>query len=252
MKGYNKNQIITDEDKPIIGISWFGKDEFDENTKLYTEAVIATGGKPILIPKLTNQKDASQALNYLDGVILAGGVDINPELYNEIALEEVKNVNDERDRSDFLLLKECEKRDMVTLGICRGMQIMNVFCGGSLYQDLNKQYTSEILHRYIDKRGFLSHNVFLEKGNILSESMGIHGKYEVTSWHHQAIKELGENLKVVAKSEDGLIEAIVKTDNSYFYGVQWHPEKLIDNRDIYAINMYKSFMNEAKKRKISF
>lgn len=159
----------------------------------------------------------------------------------------MEEINKARDTSDVALLKECFDKDIPTLATCRGMQLTNILCGGTLYQDINTQRPTDIIHRDPNKEIYVKHEAIFEKDKIISDALGLDGIFEVNSWHHQAIKDLGKNLKVVATAPDGTIEAIVKVDNSYFIGLQWHPEEMISQNNNRALNLYKALVAQADK-----
>ena len=247
LTGCNNKNTETAEDKVKVGLSW-AYDEIDEDIQMYADAVEKAGGEPVFLPQFQNEEEVKEALKDINAVILTGGDDINPALYNESAHEKLEDINIPRDVSDIALLNVCIEEDMPTIGTCRGMQLTNIICGGSLYQDIPSQNPSEIVHRDPAREIFVKHKITLDKGNLISEAIGRDGEFEVNSWHHQAIKELGENLEVVALAEDETIEAVIKTDNSYFIGFQWHPEELINNDDEDSLNIYKAFVNKANER----
>lgn len=229
-----------------IGISWTA-DKIDEDAQLYADAVKKAGGEPIFLPQFKNQEDAKKALEGINAVIVTGGDDLNPELYGEAPIPQLEEINKARDTSDVVLLKECFDKDIPTLATCRGMQLTNILCGGTLYQDIDTQRPTDIIHRDPNKEIYVKHEAIFEKDNIISDALGLDGKFEVNSWHHQAIKDLGKNLKVVATAPDGTIEAIVKVDNSYFIGLQWHPEEMISQNNDRALNLYKALVAQADK-----
>ena len=235
-------------DKVKVGISW-AADEIDEDAKMYADAVIKAGGEPVFLPLIQNDADAQKAIKDIDVVILTGGDDVDPALYNEEPHEKLEELNKIRDISDVALIKASLEEDMPMLGTCRGMQLLNSLSGGTLYQDLLSQNPTDIIHRDPEKKDFVKHPMTLEDGNILADAIGKSGEFEVNAWHHQAIKDLGENLEVVATSPDGIIEAVVKTDKSFVIGVQYHPEELISHNDEGSLNLYKALVNEGLKHR---
>ena len=128
------------------------------------------------------------------------------------------------------------------------MQLTNILSGGTLYQDIIVQRPTDIVHRDPERKVFVKHDIEVLPDNILAEGFGKSGKVEVNSWHHQAIKDLGNNLDVLAKAPDGTIEAITRTDKSYYLGLQFHPEELIvDDNNEDALNLYKAFIAKAQE-----
>lgn len=241
------NSSSKDSGKVKVGISW-ASEKIDEDAQMYADAVTKAGGEPVFLPLLKNENDAKKALADVSAVVVTGGDDLNPELYGENPIPQLEEINKVRDVSDVALLKECFAQDIPTLATCRGMQLTNILCGGTLYQDIISQRPTDIIHRDPNREVFVKHEANFEKGNIISDGLGVDGTFEVNSWHHQAIKTLGKNLTVVATAPDGTIEAFVKTDNSYFMGLQWHPEEMISNGNDKALNLYKALVQEATKR----
>lgn len=236
-----------DSGKVKIGISW-AAEKIDEDAQMYADAVKKAGGEPVFLPLLKNQDDAKKALKEVKAVVVTGGDDLNPELYGETPIPQLEEINKVRDVSDVALLKECFAQDIPTLATCRGMQLTNILSGGSLYQDIISQRPTDVVHRDPNREVFVKHEATFEKGNIISDAMGVDGKFEINSWHHQAIKTLGKNLKVVATAPDGTIEAFVKTDNSYFMAFQWHPEEMVSQNNEKALNIYKALVEQASKK----
>ncbi|NMW85275.1 gamma-glutamyl-gamma-aminobutyrate hydrolase family protein [Peptoniphilus sp. AGMB00490] len=240
---------------PTIGISWStdevdknSKDKVDIDTQMYADALRKAGAKVIFLKEMKSIDEAKKEIKDVDGVVVTGGDDLNPNLYNENPIEKLEEINPRRDSSDVFLLKALLEEDKPTLATCRGMQLTNVLSGGSLYQDIITQRPTDIIHRDPEKKVFVKHEIDVLPNNILSDGLGKSGKLEVNSWHHQAIKDLGKNLDILAKADDGTIEAIVKTDKSYFLGLQFHPEAMIiedNNKD--ALNLYKAFITKSQE-----
>lgn len=238
------------EEKVKVGITWAMEAEDakeDEDIQAYVEAIKKSGGEPVLMKQATDKESALKAIEEVDCIVLAGGEDINPSLYNEEPHEKLEDVNDERDLSDSLIIEAAIEKDMPLLGTCRGMQILNVVCGGTLYQDLPSEYEIDIIHRDPELYDFTYHDITVEDGNILADAMkdGA-GVYNVNSWHHQGIKDLGNDLKVVAMSDDGMIEGIVYTKATYIYAVQFHPEWHIVEETLDCTSMFKALMEASK------
>lgn len=209
-----------------VGISW-SSDEIDEDTQTYADAVEQAGGEPVFLPCVTSDEEAMTALTTVDCLIMTGGEDINPAWYGQEPIEKLEEVNDARDVSDFALIRQAMAMDMPTLCICRGMQLLNVTCGGTLYQDIPSQLSSDVVHRDPNGEDFVYHDIDVLDNNFVAVSQGGPGTYSVNSWHHQGINQLGENLAVAATASDGTIEGIIRQGNTYFYGVQFHPEWMV-------------------------
>ncbi|HZK32953.1 MAG TPA: gamma-glutamyl-gamma-aminobutyrate hydrolase family protein [Tissierellaceae bacterium] len=214
--------------KPIIGITTFTgikKTHHSVNSN-YINAVFAAGGIPVSIPIIYDEANYHNYLDILDGIIFTGGLDISPLSYDENPLKEINQISAIRDKYELGLFKKAYGRKMPILGICRGLQIANIALGGNLYQDIYTQVPNCLGHNPegISNTEFY-HSIKVEKDSKLY-SVFKKEKIFVNSLHHQAIKELGNNLLVSALSEDGIIEAIEATDDRFLIGLQFHPENL--------------------------
>jgi putative glutamine amidotransferase len=158
---------------------------------------------------------------------LSGGQDVDPAHYNEACHPLLGEISPERDHFELNLLRTAHEQKKPILGICRGLQLMNVAFGGTLYQDISQRSESSVEHN-VSMSGISLHHVELEPASILQTIFG-KDAMEINSFHHQAIKDLAPGFKVIAKAKDGLIEGIVKTDSSWTLGVQWHPEVMLDS-----------------------
>jgi len=198
--------------RPIIGITTDIDSEYLRLKHHYCEAIIEAGGIPILIPPAGN---ASQYDERIDGLLISGGNDLDPFYYSEEVSPQVKLVPRKRSDFEFVLLEEVLRLRKPVLGICYGMQLISVYFGGTLYQDLALQASVEIRH----ENGY--HLIMVSKNRFFEE-----GTYSVNSSHHQAIKQLGKGLSACAHSSDFLIEAFYKEDYPFLVGTQWHPERM--------------------------
>lgn len=206
------------------------------------KAVEKAGGIPLIIPIFNDMENIESLINRLDGIILTGGGDIAPKFYNEEASDKLKNIVLKRDRQEIHLIKSILKYSKLPiLGICRGMQITNVALGGSLHQDLEDAgYNCHLLDKH--GRDYPSHKVILEPHSILYDIFA-QKEIGVNSFHHQAVKVLGEGLKTTAISEDGVIEGFEGTlGHRFIMGVQWHPEEMINDEGQHLI--FKRFVEE--------
>jgi putative glutamine amidotransferase len=228
--------------KPIIGITsmleFKPKKQYSVISKGYNDSVILAGGVPIAIPCDAKIEDCDVYLDKIDALIISGGEDIAPFLYGEAPIKEVTYVIPERDYLEIELVKKAIEKNIPILGICRGMQIINISLGGTLYQDINTQANSKIEHMPmsmpIDR---IYHRIKIEENSLL---MDIFKEKEilVNSFHHQAVKDLGKGLIATAFSEDGFIEGIEAEGNKNIIGVQFHPEDLTKNYPIF-IELFK-------------
>lgn len=239
----------SDETKVKVGPSWANDKENDPAD--YQNAVTKVGGEYVMLPQIKTEEEAKKALATVDALVMRGGEDIDPKYYNEKPDALLETVDPLRDTSDYLLIQTAIKEDIPALLTCRGMQIGNVVCGGTLYQDFPSQYKTDvkIIHRdqKTPRTDFVKHMVTVEGNNIIADAMGGAGEYEVNSWHHQAVKDVGKNLKVVAKAPDGIVEGYVKTDNTYFMGVQFHPEAMIAEGNNSFLPFYQNLIAQGAK-----
>jgi putative glutamine amidotransferase len=193
----------------------------------YSEAVFNAGGIPVLLPLIPDQGWVTGLMQKLDGVVLAGShSDVDPFLYNQEPHPRLGSVLSERDRLDLLLLKECFEQKVPLLAICYGIQILNVFLGGSLWQDLESQMKNPLKHSQQAPPDYQSHSLQIQTGTLLHQLAG-KAEIRVNSFHHQGIRRLAPPLRAVATSPDRLVEAVELKQNrgkSFLLGVQWHPE----------------------------
>lgn len=247
---------MTKINAPIIGITTFCKQEEVKNSRKYNklncnyiDGIAETGGQPLLIPELNNLKKAKPYIDLLDGIIFSGGKDISPALYGEKPISAVdSNLN--RDKWEIKLLELALEKGIPVLGICRGMQLINIVLRGTLYQDIVEQYNKELIHlAKSDEEGleYVQHKIKIEPDTKLSRFLCTR-ELEVNSYHHQAVKELGENLQVSARSEGGIIEAIESENEEFLLGVQWHPEDLLEKYSCFN-NLFQELVERARPNK---
>lgn len=212
----------------------------------YTRSVEEAGGIPLLLPIYKREADLKYILDTLDGVLVSGGNDIDPLLYGEIDGGRCGRIVPERDRQDIAMVNYViEKTEMPMLCICRGIQVLNVALKGSLYQDLDSegQFQNHVKKNY--PMNAVTHFVSMEQNSLLYEIVK-KPALGVNSFHHQSIKALGHGLKVSARSEDGVVEAVELEGREFVLGVQWHPEKMYDSEDQQKI--FTVFLESAKRR----
>jgi len=216
--------------KPIIGINLDiekGPPARAQVNLDYYESVQIAGGIPLLIPPLPDE-DLLVLLEKIDGLVLIGGDDYSPRIYGEEPSDKVDLLDPRREEFDLRLVRHAlDRPQMPVLGICGGLQLINVGLGGSLIQDIPSALPhSKVAHSKPDAwlTGFQRHHVSIEPDTLLSRIYRVES-VEVNSFHHQAIKQLGSGLKVSAHANDGVIEAIEITDRVFAVAVQWHPER---------------------------
>lgn len=215
--------------KPVIGINCDIKEGEPSHSFLnceYYEAVKGAGGIPVLLAPLEEAEDIEILLKRLDGLILSGGKDIWPEHYGQEKHGKTTLVSRARDSFDFSLVKQALDMDMPMLGICCGAQLLNVALGGTLIQDIPSQ--SALGGSAVPHNSKTVHKIKVEPGTRLFEFLRTEVLL-VNSSHHQAIDRLGDGVKVSARAEDRVIEAIESTQHSLVLGVQWHPERMLED-----------------------
>lgn len=213
--------------RPIIGIPCDVESREGERDRAfvfltYVEAVRRAGAIPLLIPPQPEQADA--AMEALDGVLLAGGDDCDPSLYGEERHPTCATMDVRRQENELAIVRAARARGVPTLGICLGMQMMNVAAGGSLIQDIDSAIATDIRHASEpENRG--RHAVRVDAGSRLAALVAA-AELTVNSSHHQAVGRVGEGLRVTAHAPDGVVEALEDPRHPFFIGVQWHPEDM--------------------------
>lgn len=193
----------------------------------YLEGVKRSGGIPVLIPPMPDE-DLATVVSKLDGIMFIGGCDYHPRRYNEEVDDTCKLLEPQRDEFDFQLLDQALNNTKVPLlGICLGAQLINIGLGGSLVQDIKKHYPdSKVGHSSPNgwENGFNNHDVILKKGTLIHDIYKLE-KVNISTSHHQSVKDVGKGLQVSAHAPDGVIEAVELPGSRWVVGVQWHPER---------------------------
>jgi putative glutamine amidotransferase len=213
--------------KPIIGIGSDlhhtpGKRDRAFAYTSYVESLRQAGAVPVIIPP--QPENAPVIVAGLDGILLAGGDDCDPNVYGEDRHETVEPMDPRRQDNDLTLARLARQRGIPTLGICLGMQMMNVAAGGSLIQDIPSAVESDIEHVSVPEDR-ARHDVFVDPATRLASILG-NRELNVNSSHHQAIREVGAGLQVTAHAPDGIIEGLEDPKHPFYIGVQWHPEDM--------------------------
>jgi len=245
-----------DDRKPIIGINgmrWPDESEemftMDKTQIHYIGAVQKAGGIPITLPVLEDfdPETIKRQIELIDGLLIQGGIDVDPSLFGEERKPELDITDIQTDKFILELIKQAKEKKIPIFGICKGIQILNVAFGGTLFQDLKYAGLESDSHR--QKANDIcnhKHTINVEKNSLLSKLIPNKDKLFVNSFHHQAVKELGKGFSVDAKSDDGIIEAIHLNDESHWvFAVQWHPEQLIRTSDDF-IPIFNEFVKQAK------
>ncbi len=223
--------------RPLIGISSYARDGQPPAFSMpcgSVDGVRAAGATPLVLPP--GEPQPEHLLDLLDGLILAGGGDIAPAAYGGEPHETIYSVSEERDQFEFTLARAILTRsDVPLLCICRGMQVLNVVCGGTLHAHVPERFGDRVAHR-LPPRLTSRHPVRLAPDTRLARILDA-TSIDACSWHHQALDRIGDGLRCVAWAEDGVIEAVEHTMHPWCIGVQWHPEMQLDEqpqRDLFA------------------
>jgi putative glutamine amidotransferase len=218
---------------PLIGITC-GSSSLDPTATnpqdrlncAYSHAVSMVGGAPVILPNLPDRATIYAYLDRLDGLLLSGGYDVCPRIFDEDILDETVEVDGPRDDAELPLIKAALERDIAIFAICRGIQSLNVCLGGTLYQDIPSQIPSGIRHSQREPRPETTHSIEIERGSRMAAIVG-NVNINVNSMHHQALKDVGEGLEVVARAEDGVVEAAEMPGKRFVLAVQFHPEEMV-------------------------
>jgi putative glutamine amidotransferase len=196
--------------------------------KNYADSVLQAGGIPVMIPY--SHESIDTILELIDGLVIPGGdEDVNPKFYNQQIISGKVRTNDERAGFELALTKKALEKDMPFLGICGGMQVLNVSLGGNLIQHIPDYIQSKINHEQPSPKDIPSHPVIIKPGTILFKLADSRDEVMVNSTHHQAVDKLGNGLIISASAPDGIIEAIESLNHKFVIGVEWHPEYLNSN-----------------------
>jgi putative glutamine amidotransferase len=232
----------------LIGISSYARDGGDPPAFTlpcgYVDAVRLAGAVPLVLPP--GQTHPEELLDVVDGLVLAGGGDVSPSFYGGSTHETIYSLSPERDRFELDLAKAAAaRRDVPVLCICRGLQILNVARGGTLHLHLPDIVGEDVAHR-LPPRLPTRHRVRVEPHSRTAEILES-TDVEVCSWHHQAVEKLGEGLRAVAWSPDGVVEALELDDHPWCFAVQWHPEMQIE--DATQQRLFAALVEAARERR---
>jgi putative glutamine amidotransferase len=240
---------------PIIGCTTYRKTADQEPPieilglmPSYVNAIVAAGGVPVLIPLGLSEVDLLAIFERIDGLLLPGGGDVDPAEYQAHAPELANSIDLDRDRVELLLARTAVAQQKPMLAICRGIQVLNVALGGTLYEDIFELMPGALRHDNYGKRprNYLAHNVTIQPGSLLARQLG-KGETAVNSLHHQGIHRLAPELCATALAPDGLIEAVEVPNHPFALGIQWHPENLIHD-DPAMLALFKGLVAAASEQ----
>lgn len=226
--------------KPVIGITC-GEDYHSGRyylSKHYTGAVVACNGVPLLLPAV--KEAVAKYVQAIDGLILSGGLDVDPVYFNEEPHPNMGEMTPGRDEFEILLVKELLRVNKPLFAICRGVQVLNIAAGGNIYQDIYSQYNGPLKHQQQAARDYVSHYVSVGMATKLHGILKVE-RLRVNSFHHQAVRDVAPGFVANARSADGLVEGIESTRHRFVIGVQWHPECTRAN-DVYSQRLFSAFV----------
>lgn len=230
--------------KPFIAIAsnldYRDNNEYIDLTRAYSKAVATAGGLPLVIPITSDVEDIEHYLSLVSGLLLPGGVDVDPLLFGEEPEPGLGEVKPELDNFHIKITKLALNKSLPILGICRGAQILNVVAGGTIIQHI-EPVEGILKHKQNSRLFHPTHSVKAERGTLIESILG--SSFTVNSFHHQAVGIPGKNLKVSARAKDGVIEAIEMIGYPFAVGVQWHPEEMLMGEDRTMAPLFSSFVS---------
>ena len=211
----------------------------------YIRPIVELGAAPMIIPVLRDTDFYSDVIARVDGLLLIGGVDVNPFLFGGTVEKGFGHCDPDKDYGEIEMTTAALERDIPIFGICRGIQLLNLILGGTIHQDISDDIPNAIKHNPGFPPGTFSHNVIVEKGSLLHKIVGTE-KFAVDSSHHQSVDSPANGCLITARSTDGVIEALEMPSKRFLLGVQWHPERVwrlgIEHRLI-----FEAFIKACKK-----
>lgn len=247
--------------KPLIGLTCyiveaaeFGKNRirgaYDQDMMMashdYTKSIENAGGIPLVLPYTLEDSVIKEYVNRMDGILFTGGEDVSPSYYGQAIKRGFGGCSSNRDAFEWKLLTEAMAQGKPIMGICRGMQLINIFYGGTLFQDLNQMAFTSLEHSCIKlPKHVATHEVEVYVNTHLYE-MVQNGRLQVNSKHHQSVDRLGDGLIVSSKALDGVIEGIEDPNRPFVVALQWHPE-MMAGHDRSQANIFDGFIKHCKK-----
>ena len=232
--------------RPVIGLIPLYDDERESYWMLpgYMRVLEKCGALPVMLPLTSDEEELTQCFEMCDGLLLTGGHDVDPKIYHEFPKDTCGITCRERDTMEQFLLGKALENNMPVLGICRGIQFMNAYLGGSLYQDLPTEHGSVVQHHMEPPYDREAHKVRILPNTILADIFK-RDILPVNSYHHQAVKDVAPGVTKMALSEDGLVEAISVDGQKFAVGVQWHPEFSYENNQE-SIKLIQAFIDTCR------
>ncbi|HSQ92561.1 MAG TPA: gamma-glutamyl-gamma-aminobutyrate hydrolase family protein [Nitrospiraceae bacterium] len=241
--------------KPIIGVTpdfnagdrkeWGGREPTYFLRARYIRAIEELGGVPLVLPLHADRTTRRHILHNLDGLLITGsGPDLPPSLYGERQRFPFKIVSERRASFELDIVRLAKQADLPLLGICGGMQTMNVACGGSLIQDIPAQISKPLQHRQQTHATNLSHTITVAPGSLLRRIVRS-ASMRVNSSHHQSVNAVAPSLIASAQASDGIVEAIESPAHRFFLGIQWHPEFLFDQYPLHR-RLFEAFLRASR------
>lgn len=239
--------------RPVIGISAHptlhdyrgNKSTIQSCGENYLFSLEAVGAVPLILPIYDDPEALDRYVGLCDGYLIPGGIDVNPISYGETPHPLLETTRLDFDEYQLHLIEHMRVSKKPVLAICRGIQIVNVAYGGTLYQDVSLHGEGTMRHSQVDiTPGGISHRVSIEDGSILHRLYG--SELWTNSYHHQSIKDLGAGLRITARADDGIIEAVEATDHPYLHAVQWHPESFFVRPDNYMLAIFEDFVKQCR------
>lgn len=210
----------------------------------YVAATARSGAIPLILPLVRDLRLVERQMEGIHGLLVPGGYDVDPLLYGEEPRARLGYVYRDTDLFQLETIRLALKRRMPVLAICKGIQLLNVLCGGTLNQDLSEVPGKPLKHDQEMKRSVPSHTVTAEEGSIVRRLLG--ASFPTNSFHHQTLKEIGEGLRVTARSADGAVEAVEMDGFPFVVGVQWHPEMMMSGGDA-MLPLFQAFVGAAER-----
>jgi putative glutamine amidotransferase len=245
--GVSANRFAPDPQRPV-----FKNMELHYAEANLVNSVYRAGGLPLIIPDLRSETALEEFLDRLDGIVLAGGADVSPETYGRKNYDPKWPGDKVRDAYEIALVKRAEEKGKPIFGVCRGMQLLNVAFGGTLYQDITTEKKDSLIHRDWDKYEQNVHTVNVEKGSWLEK---LYGKaiIRVNTVHHQGVRDLAKIFRATAHAPDGVVEAIEERTGRWIRGVQWHPEwHPLDKQGIDDLEVvFRDFVESCRPAKLA-